>query len=180
MRQYPKSLSLHVLDTVPVITSDPGQARLPQLHQLFLSEWFWIRGRVVEEPVRLLESLELVPKDTLKGGTDDASLNWSLADSTDEQINVVNMIVDFLEEMYNIVWNETFQGIKIGCFSLIAEFSKPCVSWQTMITTSLDVQSCQIQSEESLSFEQTVCQLFRKKSIKCLPWLSGQANQQLV
>jgi len=176
----PEDLSLHVVDTVPVITGDPGQARLPQLCQLVLSEFCWIGRGVVEEPVRLLESLELVPKDTLEGGTDDASCNCSLADSTHEQIYIVNMFVDLLEEIHNISWNETNQGIKILCSSLIAEFSEPCVSWQTVIPTPLQVQSCQIQSEGSISSEEKVGQLFREESIECLPWLSGQTNQQFV
>jgi len=177
---FPEDLFLHVLDVVPVITSDPGQAHLPQLCQLFLCEFVWIRRGVVEEPVRLLESLELVSNDALEGWTNDASFNWGLADPTHEQINVVNIIVNFLEEIHNILRNERDQGIKIARSSLIAKFSKPSVSWQTVITTSLHVQSRQIQSEVSLSSKQKVCQLLRKESIECLPRLSGQTNQQLI
>ena len=38
LRGFPESQGLHQLDVVPVVAVDPGQTRLPDLHQLLLAE----------------------------------------------------------------------------------------------------------------------------------------------
>ena len=57
----------------------------------------------------MVQPLELVANDTLEGGAEQASADVALADASNEQINVVHVIIDHLESLHNLIGDEVDQ-----------------------------------------------------------------------
>ena len=166
---------------VPVIAVDPGQGGFPHLHQLLLTELARVAGAVVVEPVAVLQPSELVPHDTPEGWSQEAPGGGGLTHPADEEINIVNMIIDQLQPLNNHLRDEILQVAELGNSLQSTEFPEGVVSRQSMISSSLYVQSHQVHPEAMvLGLEEMVGHLLRENVVELLPGLSGQTDQELV
>ena len=123
----------------------------------------------------MVQPLELVAHNTLEGGAEQASADVALADASNEQINVVHVIIDHLESLHNLIGDEVHQIVKVWHPAQPAELS------EAVVPPSLDVQGGQVHVEALFpALEQVVGQPVRGYVVKLLAWLCGQAHQELV
>ena len=129
----------------------------------------------------MLQSDELVTDNASEGWTQETTWDRSLTHTTNEEINVINIVIDQLESVHNLLWDEILQVVKLMDSLETTQLSKLIVSWQTMVSASLDIQGNQVKTKAGiLGLEEMVGQLLREDVVKLLSGLSGQTNQEPV
>ena len=117
----------------------------------------------------------------LKVPASEAPGGGGLTHSADEEINIVNMVIDQLQSLNNHLRDEILQVAELGNSLQSTEFPEGVVTRQSMISSSLYVQSHQVHPEAMvLGLEEMVGHLLRENVVVSLSWLSGQTDQEPV
>ena len=91
------------------------------------------------------------------------------------------MGVEELQPLHQLDRDEIGEQVE-GLDSLqAAELPESVVSWQTVISPSLDVEGHEVHAEALvLALEEVVGDLFREDVVELLSWLGGESDQELV
>ena len=96
LRWFPECQRLHEFHMVSIVTVNSGKRGFSHLSQLLFSEFSRVAGTVIVEPVSMLESYKLVTNNTSKSGAKKSSWHRGFTHSSNEKINVINMVIDKL------------------------------------------------------------------------------------
>ena len=132
-------------------------------------------------PVTVVKPCKLITNNALESWTQKASHSVALTYSSDEEINIVNVLVDHLQPLYNLIGDIVNQVVKMWHPAKPTEFPEAVVAWKSMVPATLDVQGCQVHSKALVSsLEQMVGQLVRHDVVEVLAWLTGKPNKESV
>ena len=128
----------------------------------------------------MVEPCKLIPNNALEGRTQKASHSVALTYASDEEIDIVNVLVDHLQTLYNLVWDVVNHVVKMGHPAQPTQFPEAVVAWKSMVPPTLDVQGCQVHSKALVSLEEMVGQLVRHDVVEVLAWLTGKPDEESV
>ena len=192
-RGSPEGEGLHASDVVPIVAGDPGQARLPHLPQLLLREGRGVGGGVIEEPdeelgppkalspVTMVETLELVADQAAEGGSQQTAGHSRLADTADEQVDVVHRLINQLQAVNNLIRDVVNQVVKVRHSAQATQLPEAVVAGEAVVSATLDIQGRKVHTKAVvLGLEEVVGQLVGHDIVKPLPWLGGQTHQEAI
>ena len=204
MRQV-KNGARHFSDRVRVLAEKTGQGHFANFSQLSLSEATGLVAILVPESIApsayrnqlgnenldtdfsfvvfvLPQTSELIADNAGKSGSDQTALERSLYQTSRPQVDIVDRGVNLFETL-NDLWRH-FPGQIFECSGSFQVASCPVfvVRTETVISSALDVESCQIETGERHRFglEKMISDLARHKLIQVLHWRNEKASNQLV
>ena len=77
----------------------------------------------------MLQSYKLVSNNTSEGGTQETTRNRSLADTTDEEVDIINILVDQLESVNNLLRDQILHIVKLLNSLQSTQLSELIVPW---------------------------------------------------
>ena len=114
---------------------------------------------------------------TLREVTRDRCLYYA----SNEQVDIICISVNHLQPLHYFLWDYISQEVKVIDPAKAAELPESVVSWQTVVSPSLDVEGHEVHAEALvLALEEVVGDLFREDVVELLSWLGGESDQELV
>ena len=174
-------VDLNVVQRVGIITENTGQLDLPDFGQLLQGEAGRPATVLVPEPIAQPEVVELFADDAGEGGTDHGAGERLLGHAGAPQVDVVRTGVVLLVSGHGLVAHDAQQLVEPIDLGESAPFSPGIVSGNTVLTTTLDVESSQIQTPGlARLLEQVVGDLLRHGVVQSLSHLVDQAHDVVV
>ena len=101
--------------------------------------------------------------------------------ASNEQIDIICISVNHLQPLHYFLWDYISQEVKVIDPAKAAELPESVVSWQTVVSSSLDVESHEVHTEALvLGLEEMVGDLLREDVVVLLSGLSGETDQEPV
>ena len=129
----------------------------------------------------MVEPCKLIPNNALESWTQKASHSVALTNASDEEINIVDILVDHLETLHNLIGDVVDHVVEMGHPAQSTKFPEAVVSWKSMVPPPLDVQGCQVHSKALVpSLEEVVGQLVRHDVVKVLAGLTCKPDEESI
>ena len=167
------------LVTVP--TQEGRQPHAPDLPQLREAEAEARVPGLVPEPVALPQVVELDPQQAGEGGAHDGARQPRLDQQPGEQVDVVGVPVDLLQ-LGPQLGRHLGQVREVGGPQEAAHLPVLVVAGQPVVTTSVDVESCEVETCEFLAsdFKQMIGDLLRYLVVHLLHGRHDDAPHEAV
>ena len=160
---------LNFSEVISVVAENSGPGAASDLLELWFSEGSGLSSQIVEEPVSLLDTSELVPDHAEEGPAQETAGNGSLRDASDEEVDVIDAAVDPGKVGCDLSWNLVSNVIEVPSPWKSTDLPHVVVGCNAVISASVDVQTHQVHAKvESWGLEEMVGQILGDEWIELL------------